>query len=390
MDYNPKILQELLRARALSRAALSERLGISLDELERELRHKPEPRQGLLNDIAKELALPPFVFFMKRTPDLPELLPDFRSSQPAPSPKSRGTIESIQFATAVQRAAEQLVKGGVSNLPRFTSTEEEDVAGFALHAREHFGISLDDQQQSTDARTFYTLCRKKIEEQNIFVLHDSYPEADGSGFCLAESRHPVIVVNTKKQTRGRRLFTLIHELAHVLMKTSGISDPFVTQNRTERLCNRFAANFLVPAPYAGTLLGGATVPVELSVEDVARLARRFKISQQAAVLRLEQLGLVRTDSHRRWLTAVHNLGNPDFSERGGGSGGPPPQEKVKLARYGFRLASAFDVALRTGLITDINLFRVTGLKPKYQAPYFDYARSISDSELRTLELDDGE
>ena len=65
MAYNPNILRDVLRARSLTREQLSQRLGINLPELERELR-EPEPRQGLLNNIAKELSLPAFAFFMRR------------------------------------------------------------------------------------------------------------------------------------------------------------------------------------------------------------------------------------------------------------------------------------------------------------------------------------
>jgi hypothetical protein len=117
-------------------------------------------------------------------------------------------------------------------------------------------------------------------------------------------------------------------------------------------------------------------------------ARRLKISQEATVLRLEQLGLYKAGSYDKWKRIIHNRGNPDFSEKGGGGKEPPPQEKVKLAKYGFQFARAFDQLLRQGLITEINLYRSTGLKPKYQRAYFDYAKSINSNELRTLELDD--
>lgn len=117
-------------------------------------------------------------------------------------------------------------------------------------------------------------------------------------------------------------------------------------------------------------------------------SRRLKISQEATVLRLEQLSLYKAGSYEKWKRIIHNRGNPDFSETGGGGTEPPPQEKVKLAKYGFRFAAAFDDLLRRGLITEINLYRSTGLKPKYQPAYFSYAKSINSNELRTLELDD--
>ena len=124
------------------------------------------------------------------------------------------------------------------------------------------------------------------------------------------------------------------------------------------------------------------------LEDVRWAARKLKVSQEATVLRLEQLGLYSKGTHEKWLVLVHN-DNPDFSEKGGGGKEPPPQEKVKLARYGFHFAKALSSALDEGDISEINLYRASGLKPKYQRPYFEYVNSISENELHNLELDDG-
>jgi Zn-dependent peptidase ImmA (M78 family) len=383
--YNPNILRDALRARSLTRSQLSRRLRINVDDLENELRREPEPRQGILNIIAKELALPPFVFFMQQTPPLHDFIPDFRSAHPGPSAKSRETVQSIQFAEGVQKAVDQDSER-VSNLPQFTAARNDQIDEFALRARKYFNITLEDQAEAKDARAFYIICRKKIEDKGIFVLHDTFPKEDGSGFCLSHPTHPVIVVNTSQQTKGRRLFTLIHELAHVLMRKSGISDPFVRENATERLCNRFAGSFLVPDTYVSALLRSPVIG-DPDYDDVKWASRRLKISQEATVLRLEQIGLYNVGSYDKWKRIIHNRGNPDFSEKGGGGTEPPPQEKVKLAKYGFRFARAFDNLLRQGLITEVNLYRSTGLKPRHQRSYFDYAKSITASEVQTLELE---
>jgi Zn-dependent peptidase ImmA (M78 family) len=319
--YNPNILRDVLRARSLSPGQLSRRLKIEPHELQRELGRDPEPGQGILNKIAKELAVPSFVFFMERPPQLHDVIPDFRSPSPVPTPKSKETIHSIQFAEGVQEALDQDTEA-VSALPHFTATRNDEVDEFALLARQYFNITFEDQAEAKDARAFYIICRKRIEDRGIFVLHDSFPEQDGSGFCLSHPTHPVIVVNTKKQTKGRRLFTLIHELAHVLMRKSGISDPFVRENATERLCNRFAGSFLVPKSYVGSLLR-APVTNDPDDDDVKWASRRLKISQEATALRLEQLGFYKHGSYDKWKSLVHNR-NPDYFEKSGGGGDPNP------------------------------------------------------------------
>ena len=106
------------------------------------------------------------------------------------------------------------------------------------------------------------------------------------------------------------------------------------------------------------------------------------------MLRLEQLNFYREGTAERWLRLIHNLGNPDFSEKGGGNGEPPPQEKVKLAKYGFHFARAFGELLESGRLSDVDLYRISGLKPKYRRLYFDFANSLTGDELTGVELDD--
>lgn len=387
MAYNPNILRQALQARHLTVANLSQRLRIDGDEFNREIRRQPEPKSNLLKSIARELSLPSFAFYMERLPALEEAIPDFRLSSPAPSAKSRETQESIQFAEGIQKTLVELDTPSAPTFPRFTAKTDKEIEHFALTVRRYIGISIEDQREAKDARGFYVTARKKIEDTNITVLQDSFPGEDGSGFCLAHATHPVVLINTKMQTRARRLFTLCHELAHVLMGQTGISDPFIRKNAVERHCNRFAAAFLVPHGYVASLLGSPVTKTP-DLEDVRWAARRLKVSQEATVLRLEQLGLYDQGSYENWRALVHN-NNPDYSEQGGGGQHPPAQEKVKLAKYGFRFAKAFSDARNNGAISDINLYRASGLKPKYQQSYFDYVDSISNDELHGLELGDG-
>jgi hypothetical protein len=123
---------------------------------------------------------------------------------------------------------------------------------------------------------------------------------------------------------------------------------------------------------------------------VAWTSRRLKISQEASVLRLEQLGIFATGSHDKWKKSFvgSTVDNPDHADKGGGRGGAPDQEKVKLARYGFRVAHVFGRLASTGQVDGIGIYRLLGLKPKYQKPYFDYANSLNAGSLLSLDLED--
>ena len=100
----------------------------------------------------------------------------------------------------------------------------------------------------------------------------------------------MIAVDSNDDYRAR-IFTLLHEYAHLLLRTSGISD----QNRhvpIQRWCNQFAANFLMPADeflkqYALEFPGGGPP----SDHQVTIMAARFKASKSATAIRFEELNL---------------------------------------------------------------------------------------------------
>jgi Zn-dependent peptidase ImmA (M78 family) len=385
--YNPNILREALQARSLTPAQLSERLQIPVGRLLKEM-GSDDPSQAFINLVAKELGLPPFAFYMSKLPPTKEAIPDFREENPTPGAKDRATIEAIKLAEGIQKTLVNLGAPGIPKLPRFAATTDDAIDDFAHKMRNEFDLSFEDQRDAKDAPAFYVTVRKKVEDRGVVVLQDSFPREDGSGFCLAHANHPVVVINSNKQTRARRNFTLAHELAHVLMGRTGISDPFVRKNAIERRCSRFAGSFLVPGDWVHALMQTNHIANDPDTDDVRAAAKKLKISQEATVLRLEQLGIYQRGSHAKWRERVHG-NNPDFSEKGGGGKEPPEQAKVKLAKYGFRFAKAFKRLKEQGLIDEIDLYRASGLKPTYQDDYFDYVSSLSSNELHGLELDDG-
>jgi hypothetical protein len=98
---------------------------------------------------------------------------------------------------------------------------------------------------------------------------------------------------------------------------------FSTTHSRTRMEAGFASLTTIIRSFSSTLK--IHITDDPNVDDVRWVARRLKISQQAAVLRLEQLRIFKQGSHEKWLSLIHNTGNPDWRGKGGGPGGAPPQ-----------------------------------------------------------------
>ncbi len=367
--FNQAVFASILAARHLTLKGVSERIGVSESALKATIADNPPPNQSLVSQLSVQLSVPAFVFYMDHAPELGGAVVDFRELKPSATPKLPKTVRAIDLAERLQEEAESL--GHRDSLPRHVSIDDIKRREYAQEIRDYLGITEKQQIESRDARQFYSVCRSAVESKGVFVMHDNFPSDDGSGFCLADSSARVIVINTENQNHGRRNFTLFHELAHALMSSSGISDPFVVRNTVERVCNRFSARVLAPVALTKWAFGRARVSNVPTLDEIRRCARFLNISQQATVVRLEQLGLVSEGSHTAWLREVKTLGNPDFTS--GTGGGKVAQERVKLAQYGYTFARVFGRAVKQEKISPLDLYRMSGLKPKYQRAYFDFA-----------------
>ncbi|MFN3595062.1 MAG: ImmA/IrrE family metallo-endopeptidase, partial [Thiobacillaceae bacterium] len=110
------------------------------------------------------------------------------------------------------------------------------------------------------------------------------------GFALVDALAPLVFLNGA-DSKAAQMFTLAHELAHVWLGASGVSDPQageVPEQHTERWCNRVAAELLMPLEE----LRATYQPHAPIADEIKRLAREFKVSTLVALRRLFDGGYI--------------------------------------------------------------------------------------------------
>src|SRR5262249_34971759 len=133
--------------------------------------------------------------------------------------------------------------------------------------------------------------------------------------CLFDEIFPIIYVNNSA-AKTRQIFTLFHELGHLLFHTSGIDTvhgEYVRAltdepKRIEIVCNRFAAEFLLPERAFNSAVRGQPA-TEATAEAVAR---SFHVSREVVFRRFLEKGLIDESTYseaaERWAKQGQSAG----------------------------------------------------------------------------------
>lgn len=379
---NPLVLSEIRKSRGYSLSQASSGSKINTARL-REIENGEPFNTTELRSLSKTYAVPKFLFFNNIPPKLSERLPDFRTRGGTPMNLTPATVRAVQQATATRAFARRVLneKSVEFELPELPSFEKAiGVVAFADLARDF--IEIKDPREFRDDRQYLKHVRFQIENTGVICQFESFEANSQTGFCLSEGEGPpLIVVNTRKQSIRSRLFTLVHEFVHLLLRSDGISDPYGRASSDERFCNATAAAILAPEisfrSHVAHLIGSR----KAEISDVHQIANRFKLSDQATAIRLQELGLS-VPSLFQDLRAAQSEVSRDFSSKGGGGGSIDPG-LTKLSKYGVTLARILDAGRQAEAISNFDLYRGIRLKPKYADQFFDAAHNRIEENTST-------
>lgn len=305
-----------------------------------------------------------------------ELFPsvDFRTANSGISKFKKGTLKAIAFVERISATLAELDLDLSPNIPTISSDGSlTDGAAIALAAqwRTQWGMTDKQQLEWADPNKLYSSLREFIENLGIMVMHFSFESDEAAGIYAQVDGGPhTILINSTASSKARKLFTLAHEFCHVLLRAEGASNPSVLKNQTERFCNKFAAYLLAPDSVvkSGLKRWGYTP----SAEDrfVRLFSQKLGISQEATIRRILEMGYIGRDDYNKWRSKFNGVTPPaDLGE--GSSGGQSDPLQTKRTKYGSTFLHFMEVAHQRGALDEIDIYRLCGLKPKYQHQLFE-------------------
>jgi Zn-dependent peptidase ImmA (M78 family)/transcriptional regulator with XRE-family HTH domain len=321
------------------------------------------PSYPQLESMADEFRIPIAVFFFPERPNVPRIEETFRT---LPDSEFARLPRRIQFllrkAKAFQLGLHELTQGRnpaervITRDVEFTARMSPDT--MAAHVRDYLGISLDQQIAWPNADAALKEWRQTLYRVGIFVFKDAFREESFSGFSLYDDAFPIIYVNNSA-AKTRQIFTLFHELGHLLFRTSGIDpvdDQYVERlperpRHTEVACNRFAAQFLLPEKAFEAVIAGQR-PTEQTADT---LARRFHVSREFIFRKFLDRNLITQEDYgraaRKWA-----------AQKQKGSGGDPYWSKLAYLGRDY-VALAFN-QYHQNRIDETQLGEYLDMKPK--------------------------
>jgi Zn-dependent peptidase ImmA (M78 family) len=345
-----------------------ETAGLSVEDAARRLQVKPEklanweggdirPTIGQLRTLANIYKRPLSVFFLPQPPAEPPLeVHDFRQlpGQP-PGAFSSALLLQLRRARERRQLALDLLGDLEQPLPAFNLpgpignhpeefTIDHDPEELAARFRQALQVDLAAQVRWTAAYEAFNEWRARIEAAGVFVFQMSRVDLEEvRGFSLAEDLLPVIAVNTKDPPNAR-VFTMLHELCHVVLRRSGVCEPDEErlrpseERRVEVFCNHVAGAALVPLE---ELLSDQTVRANpeaaWSDDDLRRISKKFSAGRFVVLRRLLTAGRTTPafyrPKHADWVRAQREEDARRKAEgREDKRGGPPPDRNAVAER----------------------------------------------------------
>lgn len=273
-------------------------LGFRRDEISRWELGEGKPTLSKLEKLANKYKRPLAVFFLPRPPEEKPFPKDFRSFPESKKPPfSSQTRFAIRRASRLQSLAKELMESlDYRPVLQIGTVNRACPESEAIRIRGILGVNIQEQVTWKNEREALRTWTDKLQKFGIFVFQLEIPEEEKiRGFSLTENAPPTIVLNVKDAINGK-IFSLLHEYAHLLVNDGGICDMEELHLKpkdisTEQFCNHLAGAILVPKDdlLNHELVKRAQIAFKWPDETLQIMAKDFKVSKEVILRRLTLL-----------------------------------------------------------------------------------------------------
>ena len=130
----------------------------------------------------------------------------------------------------------------------------------------------------------------------IFLIN-TVDEIDGFS-TITDNNIPLVMINTKDKSIERIRFTIIHELAHLLLILS--DEIKANQRLEEEYCHYFSSCFLLPRKNLLQMIGG-NKRTYIKINELINIKEYYGISLRAIVHRLKKIDIINDNYYIRWM-----------------------------------------------------------------------------------------
>lgn len=298
----PKVLQWARELDMITIDEVSTKLKVSSDKVIAWENGTEYPTFNQAKNLAKQYRVPFAYFYLPDTPRKVKRLDkvDYRTFG------NIGAIDTSRelrwFLRDIEERRDTMIDLYAENeisVKPFTNkiaieSTEQDIASAI---RDLLELTDDKQKHFRKPEAALSYCIAKLEEQDFLIFQAvKVNPSEMRGLSIAYDEFPIIALN-RKDENSARLFTLFHELVHILTRTSGICNDIgqddISQNQIELLCNKIAGLALVPEKQLKANDNISNIK-KYGFDDVYvnALARDFAVSKEVIINRLWSIGVI--------------------------------------------------------------------------------------------------
>ncbi len=302
-SITPNVLKWARESARISEEAAASKVAVSISKLKEWEDGTSQPTIKQAQTLAKAYKRPFALFFL---PDIPrdfQPLPDFRSNDSKPlGTGSIFIIREIQQKQGwISEVNEENNEAKVPFVGRFSIKDNPWVV--ANDILKTLDINPANYANDNPIKEWID----KAESKGIFISRTSFIHSrlkldsyEIQGFAIADPFAPFIFINSD-DWNAPQLFTLVHELAHIWIAATGISNDIEPNLKhkdklhpIELFCNEVAANALIPTEIINNIQSSTFN----SAKEIFNTAKKLGVSSFAFLVRALNLNLISLDKYK--------------------------------------------------------------------------------------------